>query len=651
MKLCGERPEIKIFQPNMDLRSGDYARDNVRSFFLHVFLFLTIFFGVWDTYINVSKRKVIPAYLFVFLYSAIVIAITLLTYPAFIGNHAGTRMIWFAVTAVAVFGVFGGRTALLILDWDQLSYYYQVLASIECAYAGLCVIAILYLFVKKYLGKENFVSQREKELDKGKKVVGIAQYWTEKDCSQIKDLDRNLDLGELLWPKRLVLDGKLKMEMWARTWLVFPSKLYIAGLLAVSVAIYLMVNAIEFGGRFRVVTDKIFAVIRSFLYIAQWMCNFQDNQPIEFGNVARDLTLIQSLGAVCHYFDNGSVELYSLVNEYQIFTNNVANGIQIAGIFALIHGTYASFISFRVFGKSFVLHHQSCETFQYKAEEYDYAYYFRHVALFVSTVLWGMLYLMALTIIGTLAFTFPPFYEFFWNLWQVVVSLVIYIAIDTYFVSRFIIPRFVVKDNEIKNQAAFRFFMLGMDIFYVPYCLYSGLMKTIYLLLFGVVALMRPDLNVLPAELKSFDRSHLAYHSMVRFHHAEVYKLKTRKEAAVGPKEVEMQKSHEKKNSSPDTQSDENFTASITFGGSSQNGQTATSGNLSQGEGDSLRSHEHERTIVDPMEQPHVVEDFHSSRSFWSTEQSARSVAADETPHIDETDPENPSHQTSMTLL
>jgi len=46
---------------------GDYAFDDVRSYALHVLLFLTIFFGVFDAYLNLSAAD-IPKAALLFIY-------------------------------------------------------------------------------------------------------------------------------------------------------------------------------------------------------------------------------------------------------------------------------------------------------------------------------------------------------------------------------------------------------------------------------------------------------------------------------------------------------------------------------------------------------------------------------------------------------
>ena len=37
---------------------------------------------------------------------------------------------------------------------------------------------------------------------------------------------------------------------------------------------------------------------------------------------------------------------------------------------------------------------------------------------------------------------------------------------------------------------------------------------------------MRPDLSIFPADFVQFDRSHLAYMAMIKFHYEQVYDLR-----------------------------------------------------------------------------------------------------------------------------
>jgi hypothetical protein len=516
---------------------ADYAYDDVRSIYVHVLLYLTVFFGVFDAYLNISQSDV-PNAALLFIYLAIVIVVTIGVYPLYFGNHVTLRREWLFFTFIVFGAVAGVRLYYVIIGYSQQQFRVKVWTTIECIFAVAAVISVVVLEARLYCSR-NFMSyrtQRDSRVRKAKAQLfrdGPTGYIDEQTIEQVRSEYLQRDFRNLLWPTSLLM----KRFNIGRGVIAFPSKLMISSLLTIAVSVYL--STILFDAAYDISNDSssIITNLKAFESAATTTCIIFVRQPTVTSTL--NPALVTSAKLACSTFvgqgSGGPNETTTNWLGYTITTFEqtgfaITTGLQVGAILSLVYALYASVVTFQAFQNLFVLHHHSVHYFDFRTEHYPYAQYFRFIALFTSNIVWGMLFITFIS--GFLAFIFslPGVQAWFRMIWPSIVTFFLYILLDTFIISRFILPRFVVIEDSIKSPQLFRFLMLGLDLFYLPYSLTAGFVKTLMLLMYGILGLMRPDLNILPTELERFDRSHLAYITMVKFHHREIYGLKTRTE-------------------------------------------------------------------------------------------------------------------------
>ena len=83
--------------------------------------------------------------------------------------------------------------------------------------------------------------------------------------------------------------------------------------------------------------------------------------------------------------------------------------------------------------------------------------------------------------------------------WSFLLSYVIYLFLDFVLLRRFLLPRYVVKHDEIVDVYWFRFCTICLELFYCPFSLFQGLSAVIMVLLLALAGFLRPDICIMPA--------------------------------------------------------------------------------------------------------------------------------------------------------
>ena len=159
-------------------------------------------------------------------------------------------------------------------------------------------------------------------------------------------------------------------------------------------------------------------------------------------------------------------------------------------------------------------------SFSYVKSEYPVWYSTKFIStlasyLMTASLMWTVQIALWVTVLGN-----GYLWAYVWeNSWQFILGYACYYAAEFVVVRWLILGRALTEKNgylKLKRLRVFRFVLVVSDLMYLPLALFFGLFRMLFWNLFCIVSYVRPDINVYPRGLESYDMGHLTFVATVR---------------------------------------------------------------------------------------------------------------------------------------
>eukprot|EP00485_Elphidium_margaritaceum_P008562 CAMPEP_0202699386 /NCGR_PEP_ID=MMETSP1385-20130828/12610_1 /ASSEMBLY_ACC=CAM_ASM_000861 /TAXON_ID=933848 /ORGANISM="Elphidium margaritaceum" /LENGTH=540 /DNA_ID=CAMNT_0049356319 /DNA_START=1 /DNA_END=1623 /DNA_ORIENTATION=- len=492
--------------------SVDYMDDFVHSRLINITALTSIFsayiplaFWIWDYFENSAHAQVAQSFIFVaYFFQALAFSVLVLI-PLLLGNRLRVNAsisrpkIAFSILAYCVLLsydalVLSKRAKARAVTSVDFVYIVTVVSTVSCVVG---IVNYIYLFIKAPPNDGAFGVRRYQDFG------GQISTKTEDDRTSLKIDDDEVsmisEVKDFLWPTLPNHDHDDDDDHDAaavRGQVFYPSRLFAAVVLGL--------------------------LLISGVFIQFYKLHLQLNSGV-LDALQRNLNQLQSQDI--RIFDgeeeNESLEnMLAIVLAVAIYTlEPLRFGILIGAIVGASAGIYASCTVFRAYKKKVLEFRVNRLSYGYRKESFPIlrsAKLISILSVYLATTafLWCVFVILCAAVFGN---------REFWTLvlqqWPLCLSYLIYYALDYGIVRFWFLSKMLSeKDGSLKPTKVyvFRFALILNDLMYLPLAAFLGLLRVTTLVLFCLLAFLRPDVNVYPKGLEDYDVSHLAFVSTVR---------------------------------------------------------------------------------------------------------------------------------------